>query len=216
MSLLNQSAFLKALGWSLIDSLWQMGVLWLLYIVLTANGKRFQSRQRHTLALFSITGGFIWFLVNLVVRFYEAANPGIVLIESVQHIQGAFMPTLSDQVDDILPFISTGYLLIIAFLFIRLIRQYRFTQKLTTSNITKAAPELRLFVRDIAERMGIKRKVQIWFSHIVDTPVTIGFWKPFILLPVAAVNQLSIPQAEAIILHELNHIRRNDYLINLI
>jgi len=64
--------------------------------------------------------------------------------------------------------------------------------------------------------MGIKKKVQIWLSSVVDTPVTLGVFKPVILLPVAAVNHLSLKQAEAIILHELNHIRRNDYLVNLL
>jgi beta-lactamase regulating signal transducer with metallopeptidase domain len=216
MGVLIQSAFLKALGWSLIDSLWQMAVLWLLYILLTGNGKRFLAKQRHTLAIFSIAGGFAWFLINLIVKFYEAANPGVVFIESVQIVQQPTISAWSSQVDAVLPFISTGYLAVIAFLFLRLIRQYRLTQKLTTSHLSKAAPGLRLFVRDIAERMGIKKNVQIWLSNLVDTPVTIGFWKPFILLPVAAVNQLSVAQAEAIILHELNHIRRNDYLTNLI
>jgi hypothetical protein len=46
--------------------------------------------------------------------------------------------------------------------------------------------------------------------------VTLGILKPVILLPVAAVNHLTLKQAEAIILHELNHIRRNDYLVNLL
>ena len=39
MNELFQSAFLKALGWALFDSLWQMGVLWLVYVLLTRNGK---------------------------------------------------------------------------------------------------------------------------------------------------------------------------------
>ena len=64
--------------------------------------------------------------------------------------------------------------------------------------------------------MGIKKDVRMWFSDLVDTPLTIGFWKPVILLPVAAINHLSLQQAEAIILHELNHIKRNDYFINFL
>jgi hypothetical protein len=68
----------------------------------------------------------------------------------------------------------------------------------------------------MAAQMGLKKDVRIWLSNLVDTPLTIGFWKPVILLPVAVVNQLSLQQAEAVILHELNHIRRNDYFINLL
>jgi len=74
MNLLNQSAFLKALGWSLLDSLWQMALLWLVYIVLTANGKKLLSRQRHTIALLSLAGGSLWFVINLIINFYKAAN----------------------------------------------------------------------------------------------------------------------------------------------
>jgi hypothetical protein len=50
----------------------------------------------------------------------------------------------------------------------------------------------------------------------VDTPLTLGFWKPVILLPMAAVNHLSIEQTETVILHELYHIKRNDYAVNLL
>ncbi|GAC1421382.1 MAG: hypothetical protein NVSMB67_16030 [Flavisolibacter sp.] len=44
--------------------------------------------------------------------------------------------------------------------------------------------------------------------------MTIGFFKPIILLPVSAFNNLTLQQAEAVLLHELSHIRRCDYLIN--
>jgi hypothetical protein len=46
-------------------------------------------------------------------------------------------------------------------------------------------------------------------------PLTLGFFKPVILLPVAMANNLTLEQTEAILLHELAHIRRNDYLLNL-
>jgi bla regulator protein blaR1 len=85
-----------------------------------------------------------------------------------------------------------------------------------TRGLGKIDAEWRLFVNKIAARMGVKRKVQVWLSHLVDSPVTIGYLKPIILLPVAAISHLSTQQVEAIILHELSHIRRFDYLFNLI
>ena len=69
MNVLYQSAFLKALGWSLLDSFWQMGLLWLVYVVLTRNGKKFKSAQKHSLALLSLAGGATWFLITLVLHF---------------------------------------------------------------------------------------------------------------------------------------------------
>jgi hypothetical protein len=75
---------------------------------------------------------------------------------------------------------------------------------------------VKLYVETIAQRMGLRRKVNIWLSDLVDGPLTLGFYKPIILFPLALINQLSMEQVEAIILHELAHIRRNDYVINLV
>ncbi len=221
MNLVYQSAFLKALGWALLDSLWQLGVLWLLYIWLTGNGKKFQSRQRHTLALLSLAGGFIWFLITLVIHFYKAAAaPVIVTVmegsEPVAAKASSNMGLISSLIESALPLLSIGYLLMAMFLFIRLYRQYRSTRRLLGAGISKAAPEFRVFLQQVAAHIGIKKNVQIWLSSVVDAPLTLGFWKPVILLPIAAVNCLSIQQTEAIILHELQHIKRNDYLINLL
>lgn len=215
MNELFQSAFLKALGWALFDSLWQMGVLWLVYVLLTRNGKSIKAGQKHSLALLSLAGGAIWFIVTLVIHFYDAGDTRTVFTEN--------RPTAISSINQfytflepLLPFLSIIYLLSVVYLSIRLYRQYYFTQKLVSSGLYKVRPELRMFLKDVAARMGIRKDVRIWLSELVDTPLTIGFWKPVILLPVAIINQLSMQQAEAIILHELHHIRRNDYLINLL
>ena len=65
-------------------------------------------------------------------------------------------------------------------------------------------------VQQLAEQLEIKRKVQVWVSRYIDTPMIIGFLKPTILIPLASINQLSVKQLEAILLHELAHIKRND------
>jgi hypothetical protein len=107
------------------------------------------------------------------------------------------------------------YLVAIVFLFFRFISQYRYTQHVTTNAVHKLQPQLRMYVRQIAARMGIKKEIRVWLSEIIDTPMTIGFWKPVILMPIASINGLNTQQVEAILLHELAHIRRNDYLVNL-
>jgi beta-lactamase regulating signal transducer with metallopeptidase domain len=221
MNLVNQSAFLKALGWSLLDSLWQMGVLWLIYVVLTANGRKFNARQRHTLALLSLAGGSCWFLINLVINFYNAAAEPAMLTLLVNagealNTSQSFKSNVASWLEQVLPFLSVAYLLITVLLFGRFYRQYRFTRQLFHQGLQKINPELRMFLQQAVQHMSIPKKVNIWLSSRVDTPLTIGFWKPVILLPIAAVNNLTLEQTEAIILHELNHIRRHDYLVNLL
>jgi beta-lactamase regulating signal transducer with metallopeptidase domain len=217
---LYQSAFLKALGWALLNSLWQMALLWLVYIGLTMNGKKLLSRQRHAIALLSLAGGSVWFLVTLVIDLYKAASgPQVITVYTENDpalATGSWPGLITHWFEPALPFLSLAYILAAAFLFVRFYFQYRHTQQLFTTGLQKADPEWRIFLQNLVQQMGIKKKVQVWLSSMVDTPVTLGILKPVILLPVAAVNHLSLKQAEAIILHELNHIRRNDYLVNLL
>ncbi|MFI5195421.1 MAG: M56 family metallopeptidase, partial [Chitinophagales bacterium] len=75
---------------------------------------------------------------------------------------------------------------------------------------------LQLFSDRVSTTMHIRKPVRVLLVEWVDTAQTIGFLKPLVLLPVALVNRLSMEQAETILLHELLHIRRNDYLINIV
>ncbi|RYD74209.1 MAG: M56 family metallopeptidase [Sphingobacteriales bacterium] len=82
------------------------------------------------------------------------------------------------------------------------------------ASLLKPSVDVRLFTQAKALHFGIKRKVTIWCSRHIQTPVTFGFFKPVILLPVALVNQLNLQQTESLIVHELTHIKNNDYLFN--
>ena len=53
-------------------------------------------------------------------------------------------------------------------------------------------------------------------SALVDTPSVIGLIRPLVLLPIAALSSLSPGQVEALLAHELAHIRRRDYAVNLL
>ena len=62
----------------------------------------------------------------------------------------------------------------------------------------------------------MRNKVQFGLSRLVDAPCMMGYFKPVILLPFAlSKSYLSVEEIEIIILHELAHIKRNDYLVNL-
>jgi hypothetical protein len=115
-----------------------------------------------------------------------------------------------------LPYLSFAYLLVVFFLAVRHSIHHFHVIRLRRNGLHKVQPRIKLFVDTIAQRMGIQRSVKIWFSDLVDGPLTLGFYKPIILFPLAVVNQLSIEQVEAILLHELAHIRRHDYIINLL
>jgi uncharacterized protein (TIGR03435 family) len=68
----------------------------------------------------------------------------------------------------------------------------------------------------IAATLGLSRRVHVVDTSLVDTPTVIGWLKPVILLPIAALAGLSPTQVEAILAHELAHVRRHDFLVNLL
>jgi hypothetical protein len=63
--------------------------------------------------------------------------------------------------------------------------------------------------------LNITDKVRFGLSKLVDAPCMMGYFKPVILLPFTLSTYLSAEEIEIIILHELAHIKRNDYLVNL-
>ncbi len=89
-------------------------------------------------------------------------------------------------------------------------------QGMRRSGVTPVSPDVLAMVARLAARLRIARPVQLLHSTLVEVPTVIGWLRPVILLPVASLAGLSAFQLEAILVHELAHIRRWDYLINLL
>ncbi len=68
----------------------------------------------------------------------------------------------------------------------------------------------------IAERMGVNQRVGVLISTLADGPSVVGFLRPVILLPTATILGLAPEQLEAVLAHELAHVRRYDYLVNIV
>ncbi|MEJ7767900.1 MAG: M56 family metallopeptidase [Chitinophagaceae bacterium] len=212
MTLLSQSEFLKALGWALLNSLWQFGLLWLIFIILTSLFKRITPAGKYAFALGTIASGAIWFATGLITRFMD---PDSSLPYSNGSYFTAFSNAIGSYLDNSLSYLSTAYLVIVAALFMRFFRYFYSSFTIQTKGHSKLRAELRLYVKELADQLGIRRKVSVWVSEHIDTPMIIGFLKPTILIPIASINQLTVRQLEAVLLHELAHIKRNDYVVNL-
>lgn len=68
----------------------------------------------------------------------------------------------------------------------------------------------------LAERIGQTRGVRLLFSRELSSPLTLGFVRPVVILPFSILSGVPKECLEAILLHELAHIRRHDYLVNLL
>jgi bla regulator protein BlaR1 len=208
----GQSNFLQALGWAVLNSLWQMAFLWVIYQVISSVYRSAKSSQKSYLATGLILIGFTWFIYTFCSILL--ASPANVI--SADFISANGNERLNAWMSTMLPIASVTYLVLLLLPVFYFVHNYRYVQNIRNNELSKVDVDWRIFVKNVAARMGIKKPVRIWLSGIVTSPVTIGYLKPVILLPVAAINQLSTQQLEAVLLHELAHIRRYDYLVNLI
>jgi beta-lactamase regulating signal transducer with metallopeptidase domain len=71
-------------------------------------------------------------------------------------------------------------------------------------------------LQKISSVLNVSKSVDLLESALVRSPVVVGYLKPLILFPIGAINRLNPEEVEAILAHELAHIKRNDFLINII
>ena len=117
--------------------------------------------------------------------------------------------------EPLLPALMLAWLVGVALLSLRLLTGWLWIQRLRTRGVSQAHERFRGMAARLSRQLHISRAVALLESTIVEVPTVIGFLKPVILLPASAVAALAPHQLEAILAHELAHIRRHDYLVNL-
>ncbi len=221
------SPFLQALGYAIANSLWQMALVWILFSLINITLKPVAA-NKFRLGIFSQLTGFIWFIVTLQFYFTKcsdvytsnssllnSSNFSIVFPET-NHSLSSFILNVLIKAEQLLPFLSFAYLLLLAVLLVRWTNQYYRTQIIRSKGLQQIDEHWKLFVENIADQLNIYNKIEIYVSELITSPLTIGFIKPIILVPVASINHLTVSQLEAVLLHEMAHIKRYDYLLNII
>lgn len=229
MTAIYDSPFLIALGWTIASSLWQAALLWLIYQVVNSGGNKVSPALKHSVAVSFLFISFVWFGITFVQNYNEVAalkqslsgiaDTNITLTQALFNItvtEGYAGNRITTVINSFLPYLSAAYLIVLLILLVKLIRAYVYSIQLKTQGLIALDEQWLRFVNTYALSIGINRKVKVFLSEKIDVPATLDFFKPIILLPVATFNHLTIPQVESVLLHELAHIRRNDYLINII
>lgn len=204
----SQSHFLQSLGWATLNSFWQMALLWCVFVGANSVFK-FSPQKKYQLSVAAIATGFAWFIFSFFYYFQSSSASGISILNQ----------TISESnqlLNILLISASVAYLSLLIFPSYRFFKNWKFVQRIKKVGLQKADLNHRLFVQKISSHLNIGKKVIVHLSELVTSPVTVGYLKPIILLPVAAINNLSVQQVEAILLHELSHIKRYDYLVNFL
>ena len=113
-----------------------------------------------------------------------------------------------------LPWVVAAWLAGASALWLRLLSGWILAERLRIRLVRPAPQEWRQAFERLKNRMRIPGDVRLLVSSLVESPAVVGWLRPVVLVPVGALAGLPADQVEALLLHELAHIRRQDYLVN--
>ena len=120
------------------------------------------------------------------------------------------------QPSDLLPYVVPIWLAGVLLLHARTLAGWAATRRLRRSGVCAAPTEWQNRLAHLAARVRFAKPIALLESCRVDVPLVAGYLRPVILVPLDLLSGLPAGQVDAILLHELAHIRRRDYLINLL
>jgi len=218
-------SFLRALGWALAHSLWQGALAALLLLILLPRLQ--MARQRYWAAygallivLIPAIGTFMWkFEPNALTASpfgaVETLASTSFFIEN-QLIETTIGESFSRWLEANHALIVAIWLIGFVFFLLRLGGGLWQVHRLRTRGVNAPEAIWQEKLRALGRQIGVSRSVNLFESAWVHTPLTIGWLKPAILLPISFVNQLSPAEVEAVLAHELAHIARRDWVFNLL
>lgn len=214
---------LHALGWTVLHSLWQAFLVALFLAAYLLLSKKKTARSRYlagctamctTLLLSIFTFLFLLNKGGHAAGFNE--EQGVIegnLVDSIQLISSS---SFHSYFTEHIPLIVTAWLIGMLFFILKTLGGLLYIQRLRTKHLSAVPASWAKLHQQLHRQLNIKMPVKLSVSLLVKAPVVVGWLKPIILMPIAAVNQLSLEQVEAILAHELAHVARYDYLINIL
>jgi len=195
-------------GWTLVHFLWQGTLIAvLLAAVRGVAGRRLTARARYAMACLALG------LMTLapLATFLAAGNPDArALPAPVWRVSGGA------AWERALPWLVVVWLCGVAVFSVRLIGGWRLTARLRKVAVRPAPPEWRQALEGLIRRMRVSAPVRLLISSRVAVPMVVGWLRPVILMPAAALTGLPLEQVQALLAHELAHIFRHDYLVNIL
>jgi len=228
-----QHPYLQAFARALVHFVWQGAAIGIVGYVLMRS-LRLSATARHTsgvalLAVMLATPvATTWFFVReapasggmtAATEFAPNASAaaGTRVVTAPPAPIAASSPTSSNATPLVSPVIVLAlWLAGVIVLSIRLVGGWIVARRMARRAIQLAAPDVQRLARLVAGRLALDRVVRIVESSSIYVPVMVGWIKPVVILPTAALAGLTPLQVEALLAHELAHIRRHDYLVNLL
>ena len=225
------SAWIEVTGWTLIHFVWQGGLLAAATAVALRVCRQRSSHTRYGVACLGLaamlasamtTAATVWIAFMPVATGHAAAAvpfdaPMAALRSGIDVLSiraGASQPLIS--LEAWLPAIVWGWLAGVTLLVTRFSGGCWRIHRLRVLALRRGDSRWQSIAEGLAKRLHIDMAFRVVESRLVDGPMVIGWMRPVILLPVAVLANMTPGQIESLLAHELAHVRRRDYAVNLL
>lgn len=227
MEINNQ--ILEALGLSLVHSLWQGAALLFLVLLTLVSLRNRRAKTRYSAILFGILALPCVLAANLYFFWPETIVDNSPVIESAALTNALNLPTdfqpvsINPQSNSTVLWLKENASTIaiiwfvgMALFLMKVIGSFVWMRRLTSRALPMKGEAINTLLERVKAVLGISKKIQLKSSSWIKSPVILGILRPTILFPIGLIEGLSVEEVEAILYHELAHLKRNDFVINII
>ncbi len=234
----------QRLGWTLLHFIWQAAAVALILTILLKLLRKSTANLRYIFACLALALIVLLPIITIklvpvsqpqtAAQFAPATEPIVLPIEELpepetiviakpyQPESAPVVPAIPfkqravDTLEPALPYIVLGWLIGVFGLSIWHLGGWTQLQRLKRRMVKQVDSTLLNKLKALIQQLKVKQTVRLMESALVQIPTVVGWLRPVILLPASAITGLSTEQLEAIVAHELAHIKRFDYLINIL
>lgn len=207
----------SALGWTLVHSMWQgaivSGALGAVLLATRSPRIRYAAACVAALAILIAFGITLVHLCADVTKVSSTPPPASSIIHSASAFAGD--DATPAKLFALVPWLSPIWIAGVWTCYIWQIASCIGARSLRHRGVCRASREWQERVAQFSARLRVSRRVLLLESCLVEAPAVLGHFRPVILMPIGLLAGLPPSQIEAILLHELAHIRRCDYLIHV-
>jgi|GEM_PF-4368336 len=231
----SASVLLQALSRMLFHSVWQGALMAVVAGIIIISTKKVSAAVRYNLML-CLFGLFL--VTSCSTFFYVLANApqSTVDVNSItSYSDGTLLTTVNLSADASIyhrfktlagllsNYFNQHYVLIVSLWFVLFVLKscylagnMVYMQRVRRYNVFTPSEVWLNKLTSLCEKLQITKTVTLLESGYLKVPVVIGYFKPVILIPIGLLAAIPVEQVEAVLLHELAHIKRSDYLVNLL
>ncbi len=220
------NSFVSIFGWALIHSLWQAAIIFLALHVSLSIFRQTPAHIKYLLAYLALAGIFLCFLFTFYILWDNHQSTQQMTVSaatgwgSIEAVKGLPPSQKSSGFDGLQAFIWIDYFVLLygaglIFFIGKIVKDTFVMQRIRQRRIRPFDSAWEHYLDKLRISWKIPARIKLFLSEYVDVPVVIGYLKPVIYLPFITATHLLPEQIEAILLHELAHIKRYDFVANI-